>query len=101
MKYKIDLYFLEQKLALRVDDKSHMDRNETEEEESEIEIKEYLNCESIRLNPDKEDCDRYNEFSRIQNYISNSNKKSTKKYLIDKISRRLLELKFKSNHSVK
>ena len=78
-----------------------MDRNETEEEESEIEIKEYLNCEFIRLNPDKEDYDWYNEFSRIQNYISNSNKKSTKKYLIDKISRRLLELKFKSNHSVK
>ena len=38
-------------------------------------------------------------------HINESNKKlteeSTKKSLIDKISRRLLELEFKSNHSIK
>ena len=50
------------------------------------------------------DYDEYFEFGKICNHINESNKKlteeSTKKYLIDKISRRLLELEFKKNNSI-
>ena len=45
--------------------------------------------------------DEYAKFGEVNNHISESNKKSTKESLIDKISRRLLELEFKSDHSIK
>ena len=47
----------------------------------------------------------YEEFGRVSAYITESIKKqtekSTKKSLIDYLSKRLLELEFKSNHSIK
>ena len=50
------------------------------------------------------DYDEYFEFGKICNHINESNKKlteeSTKKYLIDKVSRRLLELVFEKNNSI-
>ena len=46
--------------------------------------------------------DEYAKFGEVNNHISESNKKSTEESLIDKISRRLLlELEFKSDHSIK
>ena len=41
----------------------------------------------------------YVEIGKIFNHIKKSNEKLTKKSLIDKISKRLSELKFKSSHS--
>ena len=59
----------------------------------------------IRTNPDKIDFNDYEEFGRVSAYIAESIKKptekSTKKSLSDDLSKRLLELEFKSNHSVK
>ena len=59
----------------------------------------------IRINPDKIDFNDYEEFGRLSAYIAESIKKqsekSTKKSLSDDLSKRLLELEFKSNHSVK
>ena len=59
----------------------------------------------IRINPDKIDFNDYEEFGRVSAYIAESIKKqsekSTKKSLSDDLSKRLLELEFKSNHSVK
>ena len=46
----------------------------------------------IRINPDEE---KFNIFKAIWHI-----KKSTKKSLIDKISKRRLELEFKSNHPI-
>ena len=64
-----------------------------------------LGCEFIRINPAKESFDIFVEISRIQNYIVAANKKlieeSTKKYLIDKVSNKLLRLEVKSNNSIK
>ena len=58
-----------------------------------------VDCEFIGINPDRKDFDIYIEIGKIYNHISESNKKltkeSTKESLIDKISRRLLELEFK------
>ena len=62
---------------------------------TEILIRE-LNCVFIRINPDERDFNIFKSINEIQRHI----KKSSKISLIDKISRRLLELEFKSNHSI-
>ena len=54
-------------------------------------------CKVIRINPDEKDFDMDIEIGRIYNHI----KKSSEKSLIDKISKRLSELEFKSNHLIK
>ena len=45
----------------------------------------------LRINPDEKDLNIFKEISKIHRYI----KKSTKKLLIDDLSKRLLELEFK------
>ena len=51
----------------------------------------------IRINPDEKNFNIFKEINKIHRHI----KKSTKKSLIDDLSKRLLELEFKSNHSIK
>ena len=51
----------------------------------------------IRTNPDDGDFNMNRLINRIYTHII----KSTKKSLIDDLSKRLLELEFKSNHSIK
>ena len=59
----------------------------------------------IRTNPDDADFGMNILVNQIYMYIIKSTKKqtkvSTKKSLIDDLSKRLLELEFKSNHSIK
>ena len=59
----------------------------------------------IRTNPDAADFNMNRLINQIYKYIVESIKKqtkvSTKKSLIDDLSKRLLELEFKSNHSIK
>ena len=95
--YQIDLHFPESKYAIEVDEKGHKDRNKYKEIERQKAIEKELNCEFIIINTVGEDFDMYVEIGKIYNYID----KSTKKSLIDKISKRLLELQFKSDHSIK
>ena len=52
-----------------------------------------LNCVFIRINPDEKDFNIFKEINKIHRHIQ-------KKSLIDKISKRLLELEFKSNNSI-
>ena len=47
------------------------------------------------------DFNDYEEFGRVSICIAELIKKRTKKSLIDDLSKRLLELEFKSNHSIK
>ena len=56
-----------------------------------------LDCIFIRINPDEKFFDIFKEINKIHRHI----KKSTKQSLIDDLSKRLLELEFKSNHSIK
>ena len=51
----------------------------------------------IRINPSEENFNIFKEINKIDRHI----KKSTKKSLVDDLSKRLLELEFMSNHSVK
>ena len=53
-------------------------------------IEKELDCKFIRSNPDEEDCDMYLDIAE-----------STKKSLIDDISKRKPDLKFHSNHLIK
>ena len=56
-----------------------------------------LDCVFIKINPDEKYFNILKEINKIHIHIKKSNKKS----LIDDLSKRLLELEFKSNHSVK
>ena len=51
----------------------------------------------IRINPEEEKFNIFKEINEIHRHI----KKLTKKSLIDDLSKKLLELEFKSNHSIK
>ena len=95
--YKIDLYFHEYKLAIEVDELGHNDRNIDYEIQRQKALERELNCVFIRINPDEKDFNIFKEINKIHRHI----KKSSKKSLIGKISKRLLELEFKSNQSVK
>ena len=95
--YRIDLYFHKYKLAIEVDESGHNDKNINYEIQRQQTLERELNCVFIRINPDPVDFNVFREISKIQRQI----KKSFKKSLIDKISTRLLELKFVSDHSIK
>ena len=88
-------------MAVEIDERAHLDKNEDKDKKIEKEIKEELHCEFIRINPSKE-CFNINiEFGKIHNDIIESTKESTKKPLIDDLSNKLLKLEFKSNNSIK
>ena len=84
LSYKIDLYFPKHKLAIEVDEKEHKDIKKCDEDE-------HLYSTFIRINPEGKDYYEYVECSKIINHIKESNEKltkeSTKKSLIDKISK--------------
>ena len=85
--YKIDLYFHEYKLAIEVDELGHADRNINNEIEWQKTLERELDCVFIRINPDEKDFSIFKEINKIQRHI----KKSTKKSLIDDLSKTLLE----------
>ena len=95
--YRIDLYLPRHKLAIEIDEKGLKDKDEHEEIERQKATEKELGCEFIRIIPDEKDFDGYVEIGKIYNHINKSSKKS----LIDRISRRLSEPEFKSNHLIK
>ena len=95
--YRIDLYFHKYKLAIEVDELGHNDRNIDYEIQRQRALERELNCVFIRINPDAIDFNIFKEINKIHRHI----KKSSKKSLIEKISKRLLELEFVKNHSIK
>ena len=95
--YRIDLYFHEYKLAIEVDELGHNDRNIDYEIQRQKALERELNCVFIRINPDEKDFNIFKEINKIHRHI----KKSSKKSLIDKISKRLLELEFKQHNAIK
>ena len=94
--YTIDLYFHKYKLAIEVDELGHADRNINNEIERQKALERELNYVFIRINSDEKDFNILQAISKTCRHI----KKSSKKSLIDKISKRLLDLEFKSNHSI-
>ena len=97
LNYRIDLYFHKYKLSIEIDELSHNDRNIDYEIQRQRALKRELNCVFIRINPYAVDFNIFKEKNKIHRHI----KKSSKKSLIDKISKRLLELESVENHSIK
>ena len=95
--YRIDLYFHKYKLAIEVDKLGHSDKNIDYEIQRQRASERELNCVFIRIDPDAADFNIFREINKIHRHI----KKSSKKSLIGKISERLLELEFVSDHSIK
>ena len=95
--YRTDLYFHKHKLAIEVDELGHADRNLNNEIERQKALEIELDCVFIRINPDEKDFNIFKKINKINRHI----KQSTKKSLIDDLSKRLLELEFKSNYSIK
>ena len=95
--YRIDLYFHKHKLAIEIDELGHADRNLSNEFERQKALEKELDCIFIRINLDEKKFNILKEINKIHRHI----KISTKKSLIHHLSKQLLELEFKSNHSIK
>ena len=80
--YTIELYFSKNKLAIEADEKGHKDKKKCDEDEREKTMKEHLDYEFFRINPDGKDFNIYVGIGKIHNHII----ESTKKLLIEKIS---------------
>ena len=94
LSYRADSYFQDYKLAIEVDEFGHSDRNIDYEIKKAIE--KALDCKFIRINLNEQNFNNFKSMNKIHRYIKQSSKKS----LIDKISKRSSELKFKSNHLI-
>ena len=73
------------------------DRDFEYEKSRQLMIEKKLGCKIIRINQDIADFDIYRLINQMRMHI----KQSTKKSLIDNLSKRLLWLEFTSNHSIK
>ena len=91
--YRIDLYFHKHKLAIEFDELGHANKNLSNEIKIQKALEKELDWAFIRINPDEGNFNIFKEINKIHRNI----KKSTKKLLIDDLSKRLLELEFKSN----
>ena len=67
-KYFIDLIFPVHKLGIRIDENSHMDRCDIKERERQEIIKKETGIKIIRINPDKENFDIFDEIGKIQKF---------------------------------
>ena len=88
--YRTDAYFPKHKLAIKVDEQGHNDRDIDYEIRRQKALEKELGGEFIRINPAKEGFNIFIEIGRIQNYIAMSIKNSTKKTLIGELSKKLL-----------
>lgn len=69
--YKIDLYFLDYKLAIECDENGHKAYDLNKEIERENFIKSQLNCTFIRFNPDAKDFNIFNVIQDIFVHVHN------------------------------
>ena len=93
---RLHAYFPKYKLGIEVDEYNHRYRDPNYEESRQFMIESH-GITIIRINPDDADFNTNRLINQIYTHIV----KSTKKSLTDDLSKRLLELQFKSNHSVK
>ena len=62
------MYFPEHNFLVKIDQKSHTDRNQNKENERQIKIEKHPNCKFFhRINPDAEGFDIFLENSKILN----------------------------------
>ena len=93
---RLDAYLSKYKFGIEVDEYNHEGRN-FEYKQSRQFMTEILGITIVRTNPDDENFNMNKLINQIYTHITKSSKKS----LIDDLSKRLLELEFKQNHSIK
>ena len=93
---RLDAYFPKYKLGIEVDEYNHEGRNFEYEQSTQFMIEGH-GITITRTNPDATNFD----INKLINQIYAQIIKLTKKSLIDDLSKRLLELELKSNHSIK
>ena len=100
---RLDSYFFKYKLGIEIDEYNHEGRNPNYEKSRQLTIESH-GITTIRTNPDAGDFDMNRLINQIYKHIIESTKNQTKvltkKSLIDDLSKRLLELEFKSNHLI-
>ena len=101
LSFRIDAYFPKHKSAIEVDEQGHNGGDISYEIERQKAIEKEIGGEFIRINPANKGFDDFVEIGKIRNYIAMSVKNSTKKTLIDELSKKLLGLEFKSNNFIK
>ena len=99
-KKRLDAYFPKYKLGIEIDEYNHEGRNFEYKQSRQFIIASH-GITIIRTNPDAADFDMNRLINQIYTHIIESTKVSTKKSLIDDLSKGLLELEFKSHHSIK
>ena len=99
--YRIDLYFHEYELAIEIDELGHNDGNINDEIQRQQALEGELNCVFIRINPDAIDLNIFKEITKIHRHINQLTKQKTKESIIDNHSKRLLEIEFVKNNSIK
>ena len=101
---RLDAYFSKYKFVTEVDEYNHEGRNSNYEKSKQLMIGSQ-GITIIKTNPDVADFDMNRLINQTYRHIIELTKKqtevSTKKSLIGDLSKRLLELEFKSNHSIK
>ena len=101
---RLDAYFSKYKLVTDVDEYNHEGRNSNYEKSKQLMIGNQ-GITIIKTNPNVADFDMNRLINQTYTHIIELTKKqtevSTKKSLIGDLSKRLLELEFKSNHSIK
>ena len=93
-------YMPEYKIGIEIDECNHEYRN-FNYEESRTKMIEIHEITLIRTNPDDPNFDIKNLIVQVRICIKEAIKKQTKKWLINDLSKRLLESEFKSNYSIK
>ena len=98
LNYRTDFTFRKHMLIVKIDGKRYVVRDPDYERKDKKNLKSLattlLELILIKL-------DDYEEFGIVSAYVAKSIKKQTKKSLTDDLSKRLLELEVKSNHSIK
>ena len=94
--YRTDFTFKKHILVVKIDKKGHNGRNRDYESKRQKEFED-LGYHLIRINPDKKDFNDYEEFARVEEYIT----EATKKIMVDEISKMILEMKCKQYHEIK
>ena len=95
--YRIDLYFHDHELAIGNDELDHKHRDVNYEIQGQKTIEKQLGCKFVGINADEQNVNIFKAINKMQRHI----KESPKKYLIEKISKRLVKLEFKSDYSIK
>jgi len=105
-RYRLDLYIPKYNLAIECDEFNHSNRDPEYEEQRESFIKNELNCEFIRFNPDAKNFSTYDVIGEILKHIEKSKNEELKasnqkinklKVEIENLTEQLGDLLFSTN----